>query len=114
MKRMRVAMKRVSPTGADCPGGGVDRDDDAADPAPFFPRPNERRPPPVQACADWQVLLHLPQTEAWLRASGARVTRLTSSVAQDGDNRHVDTHLLQLKVNDSTTAHWHIEPIRNG
>ncbi|XP_051942677.1 LOW QUALITY PROTEIN: A-kinase anchor protein 6 [Hippocampus zosterae] len=60
-------------------------------------RANERRPPPVQACADWQVLLHLPQTEAWLRASGARVTRLTSSVAQDADNRHVDTHLLQLK-----------------
>ncbi|XP_049596104.1 A-kinase anchor protein 6 [Syngnathus scovelli] len=56
-----------------------------------------RRPPPVQACADWQVLLHLPQTEAWLRTSGARVTRLTRSVALDGDNRHVDAHLLQLK-----------------
>ncbi|XP_019732985.1 uncharacterized protein LOC109520298, partial [Hippocampus comes] len=49
--------------------------------------------------SEWRkgVLLHLPQTEAWLRASGARVTRLTSSVAQDADNRHVDTHLLQLK-----------------
>uniref|UniRef100_A0A3Q2Z8M1 A-kinase anchoring protein 6 n=1 Tax=Hippocampus comes TaxID=109280 RepID=A0A3Q2Z8M1_HIPCM len=58
-------------------------------------RPAKRRM--TAPAADDIVLLHLPQTEAWLRASGARVTRLTSSVAQDADNRHVDTHLLQLK-----------------
>ncbi|XP_077587062.1 A-kinase anchor protein 6 isoform X2 [Stigmatopora nigra] len=60
-------------------------------------RSRDEKPPPVQAGADWQVLLHLPQMEAWLRASAARVTELTRSVAQDGRNRHVDTHLLQLK-----------------
>ncbi|XP_057714783.1 A-kinase anchor protein 6 isoform X1 [Corythoichthys intestinalis] len=60
-------------------------------------RSRDEKPPPVQAGADWQVLLHLPQMEAWLRASAARVTQLTRSVAQDGHNRHVDTHLLQLK-----------------
>ncbi|XP_061531391.1 LOW QUALITY PROTEIN: A-kinase anchor protein 6 [Phycodurus eques] len=58
---------------------------------------SNRKPPPVHTGADWQVLLHLPQTEAWLRASGARVTQLTHSAAQDGAGRHVDAHLLQLK-----------------
>ncbi|XP_061633099.1 A-kinase anchor protein 6 isoform X2 [Phyllopteryx taeniolatus] len=58
---------------------------------------SNQKPPPVHTGADWQVLLHLPQMEAWLRASGARVTQLTHSAAQDGAGRHVDAHLLQLK-----------------
>ncbi|XP_061675651.1 A-kinase anchor protein 6 isoform X4 [Syngnathoides biaculeatus] len=71
---------------------------------------SRRRPPPVHAGADWQVLLHLPQTEAWLRASEARVAQLTRSAAQDGSGRHVDAHLLQLKEICEDISD-HVEPI---
>ncbi|XP_068607912.1 A-kinase anchor protein 6 [Brachionichthys hirsutus] len=55
------------------------------------------KPPPLHTGADWKVVLHLPEIETWLRASGDRVMQLTHSVAQDGDRRHVDVHLVQLK-----------------
>lgn len=51
--------------------------------------------------ADWKVVLHLPEIETWLRATSDRVTQLTHSVGQDGDSRHVDAHLVQLKVNSA-------------
>ncbi|XP_061890626.1 A-kinase anchor protein 6 isoform X2 [Entelurus aequoreus] len=58
-------------------------------------RPN--KPPPLHSGADWKVVLHLPDIHTWLRATASRVTHLSHSVGQDGDNRHVDAHLLQLK-----------------
>lgn len=57
-----------------------------------------KKPPPLHTGADWKVVLHLPEIEKWLRATSDRVTQLTHSVGQDGDNRHVDVHLVQLKV----------------
>ncbi|KAM9707476.1 A-kinase anchor protein 6 isoform 2-T2 [Menidia menidia] len=56
-----------------------------------------KKPPPLHTGADWKVVLHLPEIEKWLRATGERVTQLTHSVGQDSDNRHVDVHLVQLK-----------------
>uniref|UniRef100_A0A3Q3KSQ9 A kinase (PRKA) anchor protein 6 n=1 Tax=Mastacembelus armatus TaxID=205130 RepID=A0A3Q3KSQ9_9TELE len=56
-----------------------------------------KKPPPLHTGADWKVVLHLPEIETWLRATSDRVTQLTHSVGQDGDNRHVDVHLVQLK-----------------
>lgn len=56
------------------------------------------RPPPLHTGADWKVVLHLPEIETWLRTTSDRVTQLTHSVGQDSDNRHVDAHLVQLKV----------------
>ncbi|KAM4542198.1 A-kinase anchor protein 6 isoform 2-T2 [Odontesthes bonariensis] len=56
-----------------------------------------KKPPPLHTGADWKVVLHLPEIEKWLRATGNRVTQLTHSVGQDSDNRHVDVHLVQLK-----------------
>ena len=58
-----------------------------------------RKPPPLHTVADWKVVLHLPEIETWLRTTSDRVTQLTHSVGQDGDSRHVDAHLVQLKVN---------------
>ncbi|XP_014882274.1 A-kinase anchor protein 6-like [Poecilia latipinna] len=54
--------------------------------------------PPLHTGADWKVVLHLPEIEKWLRATSDRVAQLTHSVGQDSDNRHVDVHLVQLKV----------------
>ncbi|XP_058470763.1 A-kinase anchor protein 6 isoform X2 [Solea solea] len=56
-----------------------------------------KKPPPLHTGADWKVVLHLPEIETWLRVTSDRVTQLTHSVGQDGDNRHVDVHLVQLK-----------------
>uniref|UniRef100_A0A8D3B9B2 A kinase (PRKA) anchor protein 6 n=1 Tax=Scophthalmus maximus TaxID=52904 RepID=A0A8D3B9B2_SCOMX len=56
-----------------------------------------QKPPPLHTGADWKVVLHLPEIETWLRATGDRVTQLTHSAGQDADNRHVDVHLVQLK-----------------
>lgn len=57
-----------------------------------------KKPPPLHTGADWKVVLHLPEIEKWLRSTSERVTQLTHSAAQDSDNRHVDVHLVQLKV----------------
>lgn len=57
-----------------------------------------RKPPPLHTIADWKVVLHLPEIQTWLRATSDRVSQLTHSVGQDGDGRHVDVHLVQLKV----------------
>ncbi|XP_054651625.1 A-kinase anchor protein 6 isoform X3 [Dunckerocampus dactyliophorus] len=56
-----------------------------------------KKPPPLHTGADWKVVLHLPEIEKWLRATADRVTQLSHSVGQDGANRHVDAHLVQLK-----------------
>ncbi|XP_074548289.1 A-kinase anchor protein 6 [Halichoeres trimaculatus] len=69
------------------PSRGVGRD----------PCRRSKKPPPLHTGADWKVVLHLPEIEKWLRATSDRVTQLTHSVGQDGDNRHVDVHLVQLK-----------------
>ncbi|XP_070699065.1 A-kinase anchor protein 6 [Pempheris klunzingeri] len=61
------------------------------------PSRRSKKPPPLHTGADWKVVLHLPEIETWLRATSDRVTQLTHSVGQDGDNRHVDVHLVQLK-----------------
>lgn len=58
-----------------------------------------KKPPPLHTVADWKVVLHLPEIETWLRATSDRVTQLTHSVSQDSESRHVDVHLVQLKVN---------------
>uniref|UniRef100_A0A665XA87 A kinase (PRKA) anchor protein 6 n=1 Tax=Echeneis naucrates TaxID=173247 RepID=A0A665XA87_ECHNA len=58
---------------------------------------SSKKPPPLHTGADWKVVLHLPEIETWLRVTSDRVTQLTHSVGQDGDNRHVDVHLVQLK-----------------
>lgn len=63
-----------------------------------LPRSRPRKPPPLHTGADWKVVLHLPEIEKWLRATGDRVTQLAHSVSQDGESRHVDVHLVQLKV----------------
>ncbi|CAJ1074839.1 A-kinase anchor protein 6 isoform X1 [Xyrichtys novacula] len=77
--------------GASSPGQGPSRGV-ARDPSR-----RSKKPPPLHTGADWKVVLHLPEIEKWLRATSDRVTQLTHSVAQDGDNRHVDVHLVQLK-----------------
>lgn len=65
-----------------------------------------KKPPPLHTVADWKVVLHLPEIETWLRATSDRVTQLTHSVGQDSDSRHVDAHLVQLKVKaDTSTVH---------
>nr|XP_020508379.1 A-kinase anchor protein 6 [Labrus bergylta] len=61
------------------------------------PSRRSKKPPPLHTGADWKVVLHLPEIEKWLRATSDRVTQLSHSVGQDGDNRHVDVHLVQLK-----------------
>ncbi|XP_029973400.1 LOW QUALITY PROTEIN: A-kinase anchor protein 6 [Salarias fasciatus] len=61
------------------------------------PSHRSRKPPPLNTGADWKVVLHLPEIEKWLRATGERVTQLSHSVGQDSDSRHVDVHLVQLK-----------------
>lgn len=58
-----------------------------------------KKPPPLHTVADWKVVLHLPEIETWLRVTSDRVTQLTHSVSQDSESRHVDVHLVQLKVN---------------
>ena len=63
-----------------------------------------KKPPPLHTGADWKVVLHLPEIEKWLRATSDRVTQLTHSVGQDSDNRHVDVHLVQLKVHMDTSS----------
>lgn len=57
-----------------------------------------QKPPPLHTGADWKVVLHLPEIETWLRTTTERVRDLTHSVQQDSINRHVDVHLVQLKV----------------
>lgn len=63
-----------------------------------------KKPPPLHTGADWKVVLHLPEIETWLRVTSDRVTQLTHSVGQDSDNRHVDVHLVQLKVDSDTSS----------
>lgn len=60
------------------------------------------KPPPLHTVADWKVVLHLPEIETWLRVTSNRVTQLTHSVGQDSNSRHVDAHLVQLKVKAGT------------
>lgn len=62
-----------------------------------------KKPPPLHTGADWKIVLHLPEIETWLKATSDRVTQLTHSVGQDSDNRHVDVHLVQLKVGSDET-----------
>lgn len=57
-----------------------------------------QKPPPLHTGADWKVVLHLPEIETWLRATTQRVRDLTHFVHQDSQNKHVDVHLVQLKV----------------
>lgn len=64
-------------------------------------RQRNQKPPPLHTGADWKVVLHLPEIETWLRATAERVRDLTQSVQQDSFNRHVDVHLVQLKVRDT-------------
>ncbi|KAI4889198.1 hypothetical protein NFI96_012964 [Prochilodus magdalenae] len=59
-----------------------------------------QKPPPLHTGADWKVVLHLPEIETWLRATADRVRDLTHSVQQDSLNKHVDVHLVQLKILD--------------
>ena len=64
-----------------------------------FPgRSRYQKPPPLHTGADWKVVLHLPEIETWLRATTDRVRDLTHYVHQDSQNKHVDVHLVQLKV----------------
>lgn len=56
------------------------------------------KPPPLHTGADWKIVLHLPEIETWLRITSERVRDLTYSVQQDSDSKHVDVHLVQLKV----------------
>lgn len=56
------------------------------------------KPPPLHTGADWKIVLHLPEIETWLRMTSERVRDLTYSVQQDSDSKHVDVHLVQLKV----------------
>lgn len=56
------------------------------------------KPPPLHTGADWKIVLHLPEIETWLRMTSERVRDLTHSVQQDSDSKHVDVHLVQLKV----------------
>ncbi|XP_069008920.1 A-kinase anchor protein 6 [Embiotoca jacksoni] len=85
--------------GASSPGPGPSRGSLPGREAHLGPDPSRRskKPPPLHTGADWKVVLHLPEIEKWLRATSDRVTQLTHSVGQDGDNRHVDVHLVQLK-----------------
>ncbi|KAM3594465.1 uncharacterized protein V6R79_008388 [Siganus canaliculatus] len=86
-------------------GACLQRQDGTSSPGPSRGGPHlgpdpalrSQKPPPLHTGADWKVVLHLPEIETWLRATSDRVTQLTHSVAQDGDNRHVDAHLVQLK-----------------
>uniref|UniRef100_UPI0037E78154 A-kinase anchor protein 6 n=1 Tax=Semicossyphus pulcher TaxID=241346 RepID=UPI0037E78154 len=80
-----------SQDGASSPGAGPSRG------LGRDPSRRSKKPPPLHTGADWKVVLHLPEIEKWLRATSDRVTQLTHSVGQDGDNRHVDVHLVQLK-----------------
>lgn len=64
-------------------------------------RQSYKKPPPLHTGADWKVVLHLPEIETWLRSTAERVRALTQSVQQDSLNRHVDVHLVQLKVRDA-------------
>ncbi|KAJ7406074.1 hypothetical protein WISP_136197 [Willisornis vidua] len=56
------------------------------------------KPPPLHTGADWKIVLHLPEIETWLRMTSERVRDLTYSVQQDSDSKHVDVHLVQLKL----------------
>ncbi|XP_074140891.1 A-kinase anchor protein 6 [Sminthopsis crassicaudata] len=56
------------------------------------------KPPPLHTGADWKIVLHLPEIETWLRMTSERVRDLTYSVQQDSESKHVDVHLVQLKV----------------
>ncbi|XP_034418666.1 A-kinase anchor protein 6 [Cyclopterus lumpus] len=89
----------LSPDGASSPGPGPSRCDLTGGGAHLGRDPCQRsqKPPPLHTGADWKVVLHLPEIETWLRATGDRVTQLAHSVGQDGANRHVDVHLVQLK-----------------
>lgn len=60
--------------------------------------PQYGKPPPLHTAADWKIVLHLPEIETWLRMTSERVRDLTYSVQQDADSKHVDVHLVQLKV----------------
>lgn len=78
------------------------------------------KPPPLHTGADWKIVLHLPEIETWLRMTSERVRDLTHSVQQDSDSKHVDVHLVQLKVRKVSGLRsipdgrlkrlWHREP----
>ncbi|XP_008285259.1 A-kinase anchor protein 6 [Stegastes partitus] len=78
-----ASLSGLDPSGGSLSGGGASR--------------RMKKPPPLHTGADWKVVLHLPEIEKWLKATSDRVTQLSHSVGQDGDNRHVDVHLVQLK-----------------
>lgn len=60
--------------------------------------PRYDRPPPVHTGADWKIILHLPEIDTWIRGTTDRVRGLTQSVQEDPQSKHVDVHLMQLKV----------------
>lgn len=64
------------------------------------------KPPPLHTVADWKIVLHLPEIETWLRMTSERVRDLTYSVQQDLDSKHVDVHLVQLKVRLNAALCW--------
>lgn len=90
--------KEVQP-GPCGPSGSGDGMDQGQDPCRSY-----QKPPPLHTGADWKVVLHLPEIETWLRATADRVRDLTHSVQQDSINKHVDVHLVQLKVRE--TVHF--------
>lgn len=82
----------LSPSQGGLCGEGLAQERDPAQ------RYQNKKPPPLHTGADWKVVLHLPEIETWLRATTERVRDLTYSVHQDSVNKHVDVHLVQLKV----------------
>ncbi|XP_047193674.1 A-kinase anchor protein 6 isoform X2 [Scophthalmus maximus] len=88
-------LEHRSQDGGSSPGPGPSRGGGAL--LSRDPARRSQKPPPLHTGADWKVVLHLPEIETWLRATGDRVTQLTHSAGQDADNRHVDVHLVQLK-----------------
>lgn len=64
------------------------------------------KPPPLHTGADWKIVLHLPEIETWLRMTSERVRDLTYSVQQDSDSKHVDVHLVQLKVRKASEPRY--------
>ncbi|KAF0044245.1 hypothetical protein F2P81_003403 [Scophthalmus maximus] len=89
-------LEHRSQDGGSSPGPGPSRGGGAL--LSRDPARRSQKPPPLHTGADWKVVLHLPEIETWLRATGDRVTQLTHSAGQDADNRHVDVHLVQLKI----------------
>lgn len=82
----------LSPSQGGLCGEGLAQERDPAQ------RYQNKKPPPLHTGADWKVVLHLPEIETWLRATTDRVRDLSHSVHQDSVNKHLDVHLVQLKV----------------